>query len=66
MLLPLPPRRAVVAVVAALFCGLMPAGVFAKRVEFTEYDLPNGLHVILSPDHTVPVVSSYVLYHVGS
>ena len=38
----------------------------AGRIDFTEYDLPNGLHVILAPDHTVPVVASYVLYHVGS
>ncbi len=67
MLLLFSPRRAAaVAAVAALLGCLTPAGVFAKRVEFTEYDLPNGLHVILSPDHTVPVVSSYVLYHVGS
>ena len=67
MLLPLPSRRALVSgVAAALFGCLTPAGASAKRVEFTEYDLPNGLHVILSPDHTVPVVSSYVLYHVGS
>ena len=63
-----PLRRAVHAAVAAAFLGCLagPAGASARRVEFTEYDLPNGLHVILSPDHTVPVVSSYVLYHVGS
>ncbi len=36
------------------------------RIAFTEYDLPNGLHVILAPDKTVPVITSYVLYHVGS
>ncbi len=66
MLLPSPPRRAVAAALAAVLCCLAPAGLRAGRVEFTEYDLPNGLHVILSPDHTVPVVSSYVLYHVGS
>ena len=66
MLLPFPPRRACAAVLAVLLCGLAPVGASARRVEFTEYDLPNGLHVILSPDHTVPVVSSYVLYHVGS
>ena len=35
-------------------------------IAFTEYDLPNGLHVILAPEHSTPVVSSYVLYHVGS
>ena len=35
-------------------------------IEFEEYDLPNGLHVILHPNREVPVVSTYVLYHVGS
>lgn len=38
----------------------------AEPVRFTEYDLPNGLHVILAPEHSAPVVASYVLYHVGS
>lgn len=38
----------------------------AGRIEFTEYDLPNGLHVILHPEHSAPLISSYVLYHVGS
>ena len=37
-----------------------------KPIAFTEYDLPNGLHVILHENHTAPVVASYVLYHVGS
>lgn len=37
-----------------------------KSIRFVEYDLPNGLHVILHEEHTAPVVSSYVLYHVGS
>ncbi len=37
-----------------------------KPLAFTEYDLPNGLHVILHENHAAPVVSSYVLYHVGS
>ncbi|MEO6786500.1 MAG: pitrilysin family protein [Chthoniobacteraceae bacterium] len=37
-----------------------------KPLAFTEYDLPNGLHVILSENHSAPVVASYVLYHVGS
>ena len=50
---------------AALLC-LGASAARAGRIEFTEYDLPNGLHVILAPDHTVPVVASYVLYHVGS
>ncbi len=56
--------RSLFCLAAVLALGLAPAR--AGRIEFTEYDLPNGLHVILAPDHTVPVVASYVLYHVGS
>ncbi len=45
-----------------------PWGAFAEspNIEFVEYDLPNGLHVILHENSDAPVVSSYVLYHVGS
>ena len=35
-------------------------------VHFVEYDLPNGLHVILHQDKSAPVVATYLLYHVGS
>lgn len=38
----------------------------AQRVNFTEYDLPNGLHVILHKDNNAPVVAVSVMYHVGS
>jgi len=38
----------------------------ARKIEFTEYDLPNGLHVILHKDNTIPIVAVSVLYHVGS
>ncbi|MDR3273706.1 MAG: insulinase family protein [Flavobacteriaceae bacterium] len=40
--------------------------VFGQQIKFEEYDLPNGLHVILSPDNTNPVVAVSVSYHVGS
>lgn len=36
------------------------------QIKFTEYDLPNGLHVILHEDHSTPIVSVSVMYHVGS
>ena len=36
------------------------------EVPFTEFDLPNGLHVILHEDHTVPMVSTNIWYFVGS
>ncbi|CAM4430289.1 Predicted Zn-dependent peptidase [Pedobacter westerhofensis] len=38
----------------------------AQQVKFTEYDLANGLHVILHQDKTAPVVAVSVMYHVGS
>ncbi len=38
----------------------------AQKVAFTEYDLKNGLHVILHQDKTAPVVAVSVMYHVGS
>ncbi|MFV8225580.1 M16 family metallopeptidase [Christiangramia aquimixticola] len=39
---------------------------FAQEVEFTEYELDNGLDVILHQDKTAPVVTVGVMYHVGS
>lgn len=36
------------------------------NIKFTEYDLPNGLHVILHEDHSTPIVAVSVMYHVGS
>lgn len=38
----------------------------ATKINFTEYDLPNGLHVILHEDHSTPIVGVSVMYHVGS
>ena len=38
----------------------------AQKVNFTEYDLQNGLHVILHQDKSAPVVAVTVFYHVGS
>lgn len=38
----------------------------AQKVNFTEYNLKNGLHVILHKDNSAPVVAVSVMYHVGS
>ncbi|PQJ21654.1 pitrilysin family protein [Tenacibaculum sp. SG-28] len=38
----------------------------AQKVEFEEYDLNNGMHVILHQDNTAPVVTTSVMYHVGA
>ncbi len=38
----------------------------AIQVPFRQFQLPNGLNVILHQDKTVPVVAVNVWYHVGS
>ena len=38
----------------------------SQQVTFEEYDLDNGLHVILHQDNTAPLVVTSVLYHVGA
>lgn len=51
----------------ALSSILMLGGVAsAQKVAFEEYDLDNGLHVILHQDNSAPVVITSVMYHVGA
>lgn len=38
----------------------------AQKVAFEEYDLENGLHVVLHQDNSAPVVVTSVMYHVGA
>lgn len=51
---------------AALLVGLTISLSAQTKIKFTEYDLENGLHVILHEDHATPIVTVSVLYHVGS
>ncbi|MCS5491922.1 M16 family metallopeptidase [Algoriphagus limi] len=37
-----------------------------KKIEFREFTLDNGLHVIMHQDNSTPIVNTSVLYHVGS
>ena len=39
--------------------------ITAQEVKYEEYDLDNGLHVILHQDKTAPLVTTAVMYHVG-
>jgi len=53
----------------ALMLAFFSTGImYAQQgnIKFTEYDLPNGLHVILHQDNTTPIVAVTILYHVGS
>ncbi len=51
----------------ALSTALMLGSVAsAQKVTFEEYNLDNGLHVILHQDKSAPVVITSVMYHVGA
>ena len=46
---------------------LAASSVIAQtNISFDEYDLDNGLHVILHKDPSTPIVAVSVMYHVGS
>lgn len=53
-------------ILVALFLLGSSAAITAQQVTYEEYDLDNGLHVILHQDNGAPVVVTSVMYHVGS
>ncbi len=48
------------------FCAFLLQSAIAQNIKFVEYDMPNGLKVLLHEDHTTPIVAVSVMYHVGS
>lgn len=53
----------------SLFLSILSIGFLQgqmNKIEFQEYTLENGLHVILHQDKTTPIVAVSVMYHVGS
>ncbi len=58
----------VLLVCGALAGGLVPlqAAVHPPKLQYQATTLPNGLRVILSEDHSTPIVHVSVWYHVGS
>lgn len=53
--------------IMVLSTALMLGGVAsAQKIAFEEYNLDNGMHVILHNDPSAPVVITSVMYHVGS
>jgi zinc protease len=50
-----------------LVAGMLGTPVLAQnKIDFREFTLDNGLHVIMHQDNTTPIVVTSVLYHVGS
>lgn len=56
-------KKHLVAIAALVFVGSVWA---QRRIDYVEYDLPNGIHVILHEEHSTPIVAVSVMYHVGS
>lgn len=53
-------------ILSLLSLQLLSAISFAQEIKFEEYDLPNGMHVILHKDNRAPVITTGVMYHVGA
>lgn len=47
-------------------CAVLSFNTRAQNIKYEEFDLDNGLHVILHQDNSTPIVTVGVLYHVGS
>ena len=52
--------------ITAILSGLSFTNLAQREIEFVEYDLDNGIHVILHEEHATPIVAVSVMYHVGS
>lgn len=68
-------RRTLVALLFTVAAGAMrtpiaaqasSAAVTVPHIPVTRYQLPNGLDVVVSEDHSSPVVGVAIWYHVGS
>src|SRR4026207_641202 len=60
-------KRAALCALLLIACAASaPRAQTTLQVPFTQFTLPNGLSVILHEDHSVPLVSVNVWYHVGS
>ncbi len=56
-------KKSILSIASAI---LLISASNAQKVEFEEYDLSNGMHVILHQDTSAPVVVTSVMYHVGA
>src|SRR5436190_4657215 len=68
-------KSAIIALTVSLGAPLLaqappaaPTSTVASKIEvkYTQFTLPNGLRVILHEDHSVPLVTVNMWYHVGS
>jgi zinc protease len=56
-------KKTLLVIIGIIISGSMLA---QEGVKYKEFDLDNGLHVILHEDHSTPIAVVTVMYHVGS
>ena len=54
------------AILSFLLLLVFTVNAQTEKIKLIEYDLPNGLHVILHQDHNTPNVIVSLMYHVGA
>src|SRR5437870_2207894 len=68
------PSRLLAAAAVALLAAFVPLAAQNRapqgatdipKIQFEKFTLPNGLDVIVSPDHRLPIVAVNLWYHVG-
>ena len=59
-------KKSSIVLLCLALAATVTAAQSAPEISFEKYELPNGLDVILHEDHSIPMVSVNVWYHVGS
>jgi len=53
-------------IIQIFFFFLISSFAQEKKIDFVEYDMDNGMHIILHQDNSTPIVAVSIMYHVGS
>jgi len=58
--------KPIINIIICLCLSVIQGFAQTGKIEFTEFDLNNGLHVILHQNNSVPLISVQIIYHAGS
>lgn len=58
-------KKSILLIVVIIFIAVKQS-LNALNIEYTEFTLDNGLHVILHQDKSTPIVAVTLMYHIGS
>jgi predicted Zn-dependent peptidase len=57
-------KKSILLILVGVFITL--SSTAQNKIEFKEFTLDNGLHVIMHQDNSTPIIANTVFYHVGS